>query len=59
MQSAKIEFLTKYNDLINIALKSQQDFPDIISDYLASEYELEAVTIFKICLLYTSDAADE
>ena len=48
MQSAKIEFLTKYNDLINIALKSQQDFPDIISDYLVSEYELEAITILKI-----------
>jgi CheY-like chemotaxis protein len=48
MQSAKIEFLSKYNDLINIALKSQQDFPDIVSDYLASEYELEAVAIFKI-----------
>jgi CheY-like chemotaxis protein len=48
MQSAKIEILNKYNDLINIALKSQQDFPDIVSDYLVSEYELEAVTIFKI-----------
>ena len=48
MQSAKIEFLTNYNDLINIALKSQRDFPDIVSDYLVSEYELEAVTIFKI-----------
>src|ERR1035438_2649939 len=48
MQSAKIEFLTNYNDLINIALKSQQDFPDIVSDYLVSEFELEAVTIFKI-----------
>src|ERR1035437_4916582 len=48
MQSAKIEFLTKFNELINIALKSQQDFPDIVSDYLVSEYELEAVTIFKI-----------
>ncbi|MDR3609470.1 MAG: response regulator [Ignavibacteriaceae bacterium] len=48
MQSSKIEFLSKYNDLLNIALKSQQDFPDIISDYLVSEYELEAVTIFKI-----------
>jgi CheY-like chemotaxis protein/signal transduction histidine kinase len=48
MQSSKIEFLSKYNDLLNIALKSQQDFPDIISDFLVSEYELEAVTIFKI-----------
>jgi CheY-like chemotaxis protein len=48
MQSAKIEFLNKYNELINIALKSHQDFPDIIADYLVSEYELEAVTIFKI-----------
>src|ERR1035437_6035653 len=48
MQSAKIEFLAKYNDLVNIALKSQQDFPDIISDFFTSELEFEAVTIFKI-----------
>jgi CheY-like chemotaxis protein len=48
MQSAKIDFLTKYNDLINIAIKSQQDFPDIVSDFLVSEYEFEAVAIFKI-----------
>lgn len=53
MQSSKIEFLTKYNDLLNIALKSQQDFPDIISDFLTSEYELEAVTIFRIAENYT------
>jgi CheY-like chemotaxis protein/two-component sensor histidine kinase len=48
MQSAKIEFLTKYNELVNTALKSQQDFPDIVSDFFTSELEIEAITIFKI-----------
>lgn len=48
MQSSKIEFLTKYNDLVKTALKSQSDFPDILADFITGEYELEATIIFKV-----------
>lgn len=48
MQSAKIEFLTKYNDLVKTALKSHPDFPDILSDFITGEYELEAAVLFKL-----------
>ncbi|QQS37636.1 MAG: response regulator [Ignavibacteriales bacterium] len=48
MQSSKIENLSSYNKLIKTALKASYDFPEILSDFLVSEYELSAVVLFKV-----------
>jgi CheY-like chemotaxis protein/signal transduction histidine kinase len=48
MQSAKIDFLTKYNILLKQALDSSKDLPDDLCEFLVSEYELQAVLLFKI-----------
>ncbi|MCH6573911.1 MAG: response regulator [Bacteroidetes bacterium] len=45
MQSAKIDFLSKYNDLVNSALTSVKEFPDNLCDFLVNEYEFEAVVL--------------
>ena len=45
MQSAKIDFLSKYNDLVNSALTSAKEFPDNLCDFLVKEYEFEAVVL--------------
>ncbi len=45
MQSAKIDFLSKYNDLVNSALTSAKEFPDNLCDFLVNEYEFEAVVL--------------
>lgn len=48
MQSSKIDFLGKYNDLVQTATNSSSDFPNKICDFVASEFELEAAVLFKI-----------
>jgi CheY-like chemotaxis protein/signal transduction histidine kinase len=45
MQSAKIDFLSKYNDLVNSALTSAKEFPDNLCDFLVNEYEFNAVVL--------------
>jgi CheY-like chemotaxis protein len=45
MQSTKIDFLSKYNRLVNSALTSSSEFPDDLCDFLVSEYEFEAVVL--------------
>ncbi len=41
MQSSKIDFITKNNNLIKFALSSSQEFPNILCEFLVSEYEIE------------------
>ncbi len=48
MQSSKIEFLTKYNSLLKQALDSSKKLPDDLCEFLVSEYELQAILLFKI-----------
>ena len=48
MQSSKIEFLTKYNDLFKLAIETSPNLPDRLCEFLVSEYELQAVALFKI-----------
>ncbi|MBP1683625.1 MAG: CheY-like receiver-like protein, partial [Ignavibacteriaceae bacterium] len=48
MQSSRIDFISKFNDLINVALAASGEFPDNLCDYLVSEFDLEAVVIVKI-----------
>jgi CheY-like chemotaxis protein len=48
MQSSKIEFLTKYNSLLKQALNSSKKLPDDICEFLVSEYDLQAVLLFKM-----------
>jgi len=55
MQSAKIDFLSKYNELVNSALTSAKEFPDILCDFLVNEYEFNAVVL----TLKTNDSAFE
>ena len=47
MKSAKIDFLSKYNDLINSALSSSTEFPNDLCELLIKEYEFEAVVLTK------------
>jgi CheY-like chemotaxis protein/two-component sensor histidine kinase len=48
MKSAKIDFLSKYNDLINSALSSSTEFPNDLCEFLIKEYEFEAVVLTKL-----------
>ena len=48
MQSLKIDFLGKYNDLIITAINSAADFPGKLCDFIVIEFELEAASIFKL-----------
>ncbi len=48
MQSSKIEFLAKNNELLKLAIETSQNLPDKICELLVSEYELQAVALFKI-----------
>lgn len=48
MQSAKVEFLEKYNYLMSVAEKAQEHFPDEICDYVVNEFELQSMVLFKI-----------
>ena len=48
MQSSKIDFLTKYNNLVSAAIKGTPEFADNLSEFLVAEYELQGTIIFKI-----------
>lgn len=48
MQSSKIDFLGKYNELVQVALRSSADFPNKICDFITTEFELDASAIFKV-----------
>jgi CheY-like chemotaxis protein/signal transduction histidine kinase len=48
MQSSKIDFTSKYNDLVQYALSAAKEFPDNLCDYLVNEYEFEAVVLLKV-----------
>jgi len=48
MQSSKIDFLSKYNDILSYALSASGDFPNSLCEYLAAELELEACVLVKI-----------
>ena len=48
MQSSKIDFLGKYNELIKNALSSSADFPAKVCEFIIKEFELEAAAIFKV-----------
>ena len=48
MQSSKIDFISKYNDLINYALSASSEFPESLCEYLVSEFEFDAVAIVKV-----------
>ncbi|HSP88113.1 MAG TPA: response regulator [Ignavibacteriaceae bacterium] len=48
MQISKLELLNKYNDLLQSALKSSQDFPDLICEFLVSEFDFEASILFQV-----------
>ncbi|MDP2366545.1 MAG: HAMP domain-containing sensor histidine kinase, partial [Ignavibacteria bacterium] len=48
MQSSKIDFLGKYNELIITAINSAADFPGKLCDFIVKEFELEAASIFKL-----------
>ena len=48
MQSSKIDFFGKYNELIQTALQSSADFPSRLCDFIIKEFELEAAAFFKV-----------
>jgi len=48
MNSAKIDFLTKYNHLVNSALTSANDFYNDLCDFLVVEYEFEGALLMKM-----------
>ena len=48
MQSSKIDFITKYNDLIRFALSSSQEFPNNLCEFLVNEYEIEAAVLARV-----------
>ena len=48
MQSSKIDFLTKFNNLLKLALNKSQNLPDTLCEFLISEYEFHAVILLKV-----------
>jgi CheY-like chemotaxis protein/signal transduction histidine kinase len=48
MQSSKIDFLGKYNELVKAALRSESEFPNKLCDFISTEFELDAASIFKV-----------
>ena len=48
MQSSKIDFISKYNNLIKIALSSSLEFPDGLCDFLVNEYEFDSIVLVKV-----------
>ena len=47
MLSSKIDFISKYNNIVQYALSAAKEFPDNLCDYLVNEYEFEAVVLLK------------
>ncbi len=48
MTGAKLDFLIKINDLTDFARRGDKFLPDEVCNFLASEFDLEAVVIFKV-----------
>ncbi len=48
MQISKIDFLNRYNALLKSSIKSSDEFPSQLAEFLVSEYELQSIVIFKI-----------
>lgn len=48
MQSSKIDFLSKYNEILNLAINSSADFPSQLCEFFTTEFELDAAVLFKI-----------
>jgi len=48
MLSSKIDFISKYNNIVQYALSAAKEFPDNLCDYLVNEYEFEAVVLLKV-----------
>ncbi len=48
MQISKIDSLNRYNTLLKSSIKSSDEFPSQLAEFLVSEYELQSVVIFKI-----------
>jgi CheY-like chemotaxis protein/nitrogen-specific signal transduction histidine kinase len=48
MISSKIDFLSKYNALLQNSVQLNANFPDELCEYVAGEFELEAAAIFKV-----------
>ncbi|MCH7771984.1 MAG: response regulator, partial [Bacteroidetes bacterium] len=48
MQSVKIDFLSKYNHLVDSAITLAAEFPDELCNFLAEEYEFEAIILTKV-----------
>ncbi len=48
MQSSKVDFLVKYNNLVAKAFAATYDLPDNLCEFLLSEYELNAVVLFRV-----------
>lgn len=48
MQISKVEFLSKFSDLLDKANKASSDFPNLMCEYLMSEFELQALVLFKV-----------
>lgn len=48
MQSSKLDFVGKYNRIIQSALMYSEEFPSELCDFISSEFELEAVVLFRV-----------
>ncbi len=48
MLSSKIDLTAKYNSVVQYALSAAKEFPNNLCEYLAEEYELEAVVLLKV-----------
>jgi len=48
MQSSKLDFITKNNDLIKFALSSSKEFPNNLCEFLVSEYEIDAAVLTRV-----------
>lgn len=48
MNSSKINFLSKFDELVQSSIKSYSDLPNKLCEILVSEFEFEAVAILKI-----------
>ncbi len=48
MLSSQIDFIFKYNNVVQYALSAAKEFPDNLCDYLVDEYELDAVVLLKV-----------
>jgi len=48
MQSSKIDFILKYNNLVQFALSSSHEFPNVLCEFVSEEYDIEATVLVKV-----------